>query len=724
MEDKIYDLVSYQGDTLAKKFKDYLDDIFKDESETLLYYKEPDYANISNVLPTFTVCSKRYGIFVFLCYDHTSEILTEITDKFWNVQGNKTKNKILDFKDYCFKLDNDIKMPSNEIYDEIPIHKYVIFPLINEENISVNLKRRDVTLLFEDFSSFKLLEGVPEADIEDEDWGKVLSVIQKSNILTKESEYLVDTPISNVRDAIAYNNQQISLFDEDQLDASMIIAEGAQRIRGLAGSGKTVILSIKAARLHRKYKDAKIIYAFSTHSLYNQVTKLVNKYYSKLTGEKINPEMLEIIHTWGGKYSGPGVYYNICLSNGIKPLAVKDLGGYPDKFEEACRRLLSYNLKQEYDYILLDEAQDMPVSFFKLLEKVTKPPKNIIWAYDDLQTINSTKMPEPKELFGVNDDGSLKVPLLPSNDFILKKSYRNHKDVLMSAVAFGFGMYSENDFVQIIKEKSTWEALGFSVEKGLEFGEETIINRPDENSPNKVDKEFKKLPIINKYSANNIGEELNITAQNIVKLITDELVKPEDIMVIDLQKDSKKRLTFLQSYLYQSGILSVMPGLVEGAKDFMREDHVTLTTVRRAKGNEVPIVFVLGCEKIYLANNLYEKRTFRNMLFVAMTRAKGWLYLSGQKDVFDRFEEEVLKMWSDIKGGYYKFDFPTEEAYKSIEKLNLLTLNGERSEMLQNQAEQLSDILGQSDVSELEMFMDEETVKRLERLILRRKAKE
>ncbi|QFG00798.1 hypothetical protein PB01_19460 [Psychrobacillus glaciei] len=724
MQEKIYDLVSFQGDRLARKIKNYLDEVFKDESEAILYYKEPDYATPTDILPTFTVCSKKYGIFVFIYYDYTSELLTEINDKFWIIKGNKTKNKILDFQDYCFKLDNDIKMPSNEIYEDIKIHKYVLFPLISSETISVNLKRQNVTLLFEDFNGYKLLKDIPEVNIDNEDWSKMLSVIQKSNILTKETEYIVDTPISNVRDAIAYNNQQISLFDEDQLDASMTITEGAQRIRGLAGSGKTVILSIKAARLHRKYKDAKIIYAFSTQSLYNQVTKLVNKYYSKLTGEKINPDKLEIIHAWGGKYSGPGVYYNICLSNGIKPLTVRDLYGYPDKFEEACNRLLTNNLKQEYDYILVDEAQDMPVSFFKLLEKVTKPPKNIIWAYDDLQTINSTKIPEPKELFGVNNDGSLKVPLLPSNDYILKKSYRNHKDVLMSALAFGFGMYSKNDFVQIIKEKSTWESLGFFVEKGLEFGEETIITRPTENSPNKIDQEFKSLPIVNKYAAVSTSEELEVTAKHINHLIYNELVKPEDIMVVDLQRDSKKRLATLQNYLYSNNILSVMPGLVEGAKDFMRENHVTLTTVRRAKGNEVPIVFVLGCEKIYLANSLYEKRTFRNMLFVAMTRAKGWLYLSGQKDVFNLFQEEVKKMWKDIQDGYYKFDFPTEEDFKSIEKLNLLTLDGERSEKLQNQADQLADILGQSDVSELEMFMDEETLKKLENLILRGKSKE
>ena len=152
-------------------------------------------------------------------------------------------------------------------------------------------------------------------------------------------------------EAIDINNRKIYEFDEVQLSASLGITEECEQIRGLAGTGKTVILAIK---------------------------------------------------------------------------------------------------------VLVDEAQDMPPEFFKLVEKVTKQPSKIIIAYDQLQTITDVEMPQFDKLF----DEELKKEY----DHILKKSYRNHINVLMAAVAFGFGMYApDKKMVQIISDKANWEALGFEV---------------------------------------------------------------------------------------------------------------------------------------------------------------------------------------------------------------------------------------------------------------------
>lgn len=44
--------------------------------------------------------------------------------------------------------------------------------------------------------------------------------------------------------------------------AAFEIPEGPQRIRGLAGSGKTIVLALKAAYLHTQYPDMKIAVTF------------------------------------------------------------------------------------------------------------------------------------------------------------------------------------------------------------------------------------------------------------------------------------------------------------------------------------------------------------------------------------------------------------------------------------------------------------------------------
>ncbi|MBG9456030.1 hypothetical protein ABE61_18770 [Lysinibacillus sphaericus] len=715
MEIKIYDKVEYRNDAVAQQVKIRLEEIFEDE-EILGYYKEPDYWTTSNTLPTFTLCSKKYGVIIIKVYDYNNDNLFEINDKFWIKNGKKVRNELLGFEDYCYKFKNDIDLPTNEIYSEIPFTRIAIMPFVDKEILKNEIKRSKTILLFSEYRTYDLKGSLPEAEFEEEDWQKLISVIQKSNILNKENNYIVETPLENLRDAIAYNNQSINLFDEDQLDASMTITEGAQRIRGLAGSGKTVILSIKAARLHRKNRKQKIAYVFSTHSLYKQVTELVNKYYGKLTGERLDPDYLEIIHAWGGKTTGPGFYYNICLSNGITPLTVWDLKFEKEKFDEACKRLLRFNLKEEYDHVLIDEAQDLPLSFFKLVEKVTKKPKNIIWAYDDLQTTNEVKIPNAQELFGQNGDGTDKVELNKENDYILKKSYRNHKDVLLTALAFGFGLYAEDGIVQMIKEEKTWNALGFKVQGDLNYEKRVKIIRPIENSPNNPVKEYSKYPILNVNTFNSYQEEIETVAAKIKELIEVEKVRPEDIMVVDIYNYAKARLSDLQGILYRNEILSTIPGIVDGARDFFKEESVTLTTVRRAKGNEVPVVFVIGCEKALNEKNLYEKRILRNMLFISITRSKGWIFISSNKETGVDFSIEFNKMYNDILRGEFNFIFPDRKQFDDIKELNLLAIDNKKVEKLQNRADIINELIENGDLSAFKMFLSKESIEKLKEL--------
>lgn len=64
-------------------------------------------------------------------------------------------------------------------------------------------------------------------------------------------------------EAIELNNKKIAQFDYDQMAASLTITEKSERIRGLAGSGKTVLLAMKAARLHKRFPEKKIAFVFS-----------------------------------------------------------------------------------------------------------------------------------------------------------------------------------------------------------------------------------------------------------------------------------------------------------------------------------------------------------------------------------------------------------------------------------------------------------------------------
>ena len=83
-----------------------------------------------------------------------------------------------------------------------------------------------------------------------------------------------------------------------------------------------------------------------------------------------------------------------------------------------CDELLTVigeDYEPEYDVMLIDEAQDLPSSFFRLVYANVKSPKRIIWAYDELQNLSTVKMPSLEEMFGVDVDGNLRMKIKRMN---------------------------------------------------------------------------------------------------------------------------------------------------------------------------------------------------------------------------------------------------------------------------------------------------------------------
>lgn len=102
--------------------------------------------------------------------------------------------------------------------------------------------------------------------------------------------------------------KQIANLDQYQKKAALECPEGPQRIRGLAGSGKTIALALKAAYLHARHPDWNIVLTFYSRALYQQLRQLVDRFFrDKGTTDEPNFEKLHIIHAWGSQ-SSEGVY--------------------------------------------------------------------------------------------------------------------------------------------------------------------------------------------------------------------------------------------------------------------------------------------------------------------------------------------------------------------------------------------------------------------------------
>jgi superfamily I DNA and RNA helicase len=105
-------------------------------------------------------------------------------------------------------------------------------------------------------------------------------------------------PLSKGR-LVAQLEGELARFDTKQREGSTTVIAGPQRIRGLAGSGKTIVLTRKAALTHLENPDAKIAYTFHTKSLYQQIRRLITRFYRSEHDRDPDWDHVSVLHSWG-----------------------------------------------------------------------------------------------------------------------------------------------------------------------------------------------------------------------------------------------------------------------------------------------------------------------------------------------------------------------------------------------------------------------------------------
>ena len=134
----------------------------------------------------------------------------------------------------------------------------------------------------------------------------------------------------------------IANLDRWQKQAAIETPEGPQRIRGLAGSGKTIVLALKAAYLHAQHPDWRIGVCFFSRALYQQFEDLTTRFTFEHSNDKPDFERLQLLHAWGGAGRN-GFYRTIAAELGAP---VRDwqyanaTWGRDGAFRGACGELL------------------------------------------------------------------------------------------------------------------------------------------------------------------------------------------------------------------------------------------------------------------------------------------------------------------------------------------------------------------------------------------------
>ena len=493
---------------------------------------------------------------------------------------------------------------------------------------------------------------------------EIKSTIEGSKALIK-TKIRENVEQNSKGDIVNHLEKEIASFDQYQRSAYTSFINGVSRVRGLAGSGKTIVLAIKAALTHLKYPNAKIAYTFYTKSLHQHVKRLITRFYRQFEDKDPDWEKLDILHAWGSSYTN-GIYYNACKANDISPLSFSFAAGQSSKsnaFEYVCDDFL---LKAKtsnfvYDYIFIDEGQDFPPAFLKLCLNITKE-KRIFWAYDELQTIFQPKSPTAGDIFGLNDKNEPTIEF--EEDIILYKCYRNPREILLVAHAIGFGIYGK--IVQMIKNADYWQDIGYIIRSG-ELKENSLlqIERPKENSLDSISSKYSIDEIIRIEKHDDYSNEIFGVAKMINEDILEGLL-PEDILVITVDdRNASKYLRDIQTVLAQEYKIKCnnIHSDKYSVKEFQIDGRVTLSTVHKAKGNEAYSVFIVGSESLFSVDPTIKER---NILFTAMTRSKGWLYISGIGDAIDILITEINSAKSKFPN--LEFYYPSSKDLRIMER--------------------------------------------------------
>ncbi|HHW1804889.1 TPA: DEAD/DEAH box helicase [Pseudomonas aeruginosa] len=643
-------------------------------------------------VPSFILITKEFGIILLdVIEDKVTDVLESEGAEYWRLDsGEVISSRVFALEIYEDEVASRLKNDPN-LYDrkrkciKVPVSSILVFCSNSDAEISGYVNSDETSVEGITFDSLEQCLNEVEFDYSasDDEMGRVCSLIEGTFIYETKRGIVEEERLETVNDYIQKSLRTTFRQDESQRLAAMQLPPGPQRIRGLAGTGKTIVLCLKAAITHKRFEDYKILYLFNTQSLYQHVQNLITKYYT--LEAKRTPDFeskLNVFHAWGGRQK-PGLYSTLCQKLGITPLTLADARGRGDSLKFIYKDLLERAgdlLAPEYDLVLIDEAQDFPSEVFEVAYKITKgegAAKRIIWAYDEFQSLRDTVIKGPSELFGLGVDGQPNLPDSILNgryegdipkDFVLPNCYRTPRPVLMTAHGIAMGLYSSRQS-EMFYHSAEWNAIGYGViePQGLLINEgvRVEIERPDANSKNLLegilrDNGKRPLNLVQPSRFSTDQEQMDFLAQKISQLVVADGVAPEEIIVINLSPgNNKNSMLAIQRVLAVAGVRSVIPGYVESADVFKPSGYVTLTTPFRAKGNEANIVFVVNAQRV---SDDFTLR-MRNAFFVAVTRSRGWCYITGYGQAMQGLIEEIECIKRDFPR--FKFVCPSPDRVKN-----------------------------------------------------------
>jgi len=513
-------------------------------------------------------------------------------------------------------------------YDQVhPTSQLLLFDQISTRS---KLKSRISALVQDGLKLSKKPEPINLSHVE-----LLERVFGNSDVIDASRPCRAELPQTSLGTLVDERMNQEKYLSAEQKALSRLEFDGTQRlIRGVAGSGKSIVLANLVARhLHRSlaqlqmplWPDEKPRVAVTcfNRALVDFLRKKVQTAFKEQTLDAEIPATVLTIGHFNGLFGR--LKANGWPLNYIRISDVKDSTTRAAQYREQIARWAARAPEQYeslcFDAIFVDEGQDFEPEEFKLLLDMIKPhpktgEKPIVVFYDDAQNLYGRARPVWRDI-GINVVGE--------RSQVMKECFRNTRPIVELAFNVLLGSAAPAEMRALTR---TYADIAYLKERGLVEESADFINvrfAERRGSP----------PRVNGFA--NETDEVRWVAQQISRLVCEEGVRREDILIL-FYRPSTFDHTQLESFVRSSvpDMEFVRPfGENESDKDqyIFHPGKLTISTVYGAKGYDAPIVFIVGADRFGTDTE------GRAAFYVAATRAKMFLQITGVQDRNSLLEE-------------------------------------------------------------------------------------
>ncbi len=403
------------------------------------------------------------------------------------------------------------------------------------------------------------------------------------------------------QDQLLLSLHDIKTMDLHQENLAKQIGDKNRLIRGVAGSGKTIILASRAKMLSKQNPDWKILILCYNISLANAIQQMIQHMLNE-------PEDLFDFDPNAKDIKNQNIIvrnFHSWLKNDLK-IKEQQLPAIIEKLEKNEAILPSY------DAVLIDEGQDFEADWLRLVSLlINADTQSLLLVEDRAQTIYQRKRSYLQDT-GLSFQGRSKV---------LSINYRNTQQI----VKFAWDFYRKHS---MFKNK--------------------VVNRDLEGEIIAPQSTKRRGPDPGIIKAGNFFEEMRIVARQIKKLHEERKVSYDEMLILYRVKRTHQTpiIDIIKRSLSDTGLPYYWITENDISKrSYQKEDgKVKISTIDSSKGLDFRAVFIVNVDSMPFPLEENKEREV-SLLYIGMTRAKEYLCLSysGQSD-FTQYFEAILEV--------------------------------------------------------------------------------